>query len=363
MSLTTQQIWIDKQDLNATKVVQDTLSDDVLGEHDVLLRIEQFGFSANNITYASMGEKMGYWGFFPAGAGYGIIPVWGFAVVQRSMHPDIQEGERIFGYLPMASHWVIRAGKVARHGFKDVHPNRKSISPVYDQYLRCAEDPAYSADSEVWQQAFRPLFMTSFVLDDFVQKNVSQSALLISSASSKTATGSACLMRHQRDGRKSQYRIIGLTSEANRDRVCESNCYDDVMTYGEADKLSEQESYWLLDFAANGDMLTSLKNRLGKALDRVTLIGATDWQSKSKPDRAGLNADIFFAPAHVKHLQQEWGHEGFLSRYATAWDLFSKNTTQSYYEQSHQGVNNILAIYKDTLAGLMDPNALLSLKF
>lgn len=363
MSLSTQQIWVDKQDLNDTKVVQDTLSDDVLGENDVLLKIEQFGFSANNITYASMGEKMGYWGFFPAGAGYGIIPVWGFAVVQRSMHPDIEEGERVFGYLPMASHWVIRAGNVAKHGFKDVHPNRNSISPVYDQYLRCSADPAYNLDREVWQQAFRPLFMTSFVLDEFVHNNAEQSVILISSASSKTATGCACLMRHQRDKRQSGFRIIGLTSKANRDMVCDSNCYDDVITYSDADQLSGDDSYWLLDFAANGEMLATLKRHLGNALDRITLIGATDWQSKTKPDRAGLKADIFFAPAHVKHLQQEWGHEGFLSRYAESWKLFSDNTTQTYYEQKFEGVNNVLSVYKDTLAGLMNPNALLSLKF
>ncbi len=363
MSLTTQQIWVDKHDLNATKVIQDTLTDDVLGEDDVLLRIVQFGFSANNITYASMGEHMGYWGFFPAGSGYGIIPVWGFAVVERSMHPDIAEGERIFGYLPMASHWVIRAGKVATHGFKDIHPNRKSISPVYDQYLRCSADPAYNLDREVWQQAFRPLFMTSFVLDEFVYKSATQSVLLVSSASSKTATGCACLMRHQREKRESAFRIIGLTSDANRDMVCDSNCYDEVMTYSEANSLSDSESYWLLDFAANGEMLTTLKSQLGNALERITLIGATDWQSKAKPDRAGLNADVFFAPAHVKHMQQEWGHEGFLSRYADAWKLFSENTTQTYYEQQHQGVNNVLAVYKETLAGLMNPNALLSLKF
>ncbi|WP_414829008.1 DUF2855 family protein [Alteromonas sp. H39] len=363
MSLSTQQIWVDKQDLNDTKVVQDTLTDDVLGKHDVLLKIEQFGFSANNITYASMGEKMGYWGFFPAGAGYGIIPVWGFAIVQRSMHPDIKEGERIFGYLPMASHWVIRAGNVNEYGFKDVHPNRKSISQVYDQYLRCEADPAYNLDKEVWQQAFRPLFMTSFVLDEYVFNNVVQSAILISSASSKTATGCACLMRHQREKRESRFRIIGLTSEANRDMVCDSNCYDEVMTYGEANTLPGDDTYWLLDFAANGDMLTTLKEHLGEALDRITLIGATDWQSKIKPDRASLNADIFFAPAHVKHLQQEWGHEGFLSRYATAWKLFGNTTTQTYYEETHEGVNKVLSVYKDTLAGLMNPNALLSLKF
>ena len=150
-----QQIWINQQDLADTKVVERELSTSDLQPDEVLLETDSFGFSANNITYAALGFKMGYWGFFPTGAdGFGIVPVWGFATVAASKHPDIKEGEKVFGYLPMASHWVIKAGKVAHHGFSDIHENRKSISPVYDQYLRCASDPGYNPQREAWQLNF-----------------------------------------------------------------------------------------------------------------------------------------------------------------------------------------------------------------
>ncbi len=30
------------------------------------LRVDAFGFTANNITYAAAGDLIGYWTFFPA---------------------------------------------------------------------------------------------------------------------------------------------------------------------------------------------------------------------------------------------------------------------------------------------------------
>ena len=51
---------------------------------EVLLRVDRFGLTANNITYGVVGDLMGYWNFFPAPEGWGRIPVWGFADVVAS---------------------------------------------------------------------------------------------------------------------------------------------------------------------------------------------------------------------------------------------------------------------------------------
>src|SRR5258706_10968234 len=44
---------------------------------EVLLQIEKFAFTANNVTYAAFGEAMKYWHFFPAKdeSQWGRIPV------------------------------------------------------------------------------------------------------------------------------------------------------------------------------------------------------------------------------------------------------------------------------------------------
>ena len=37
----------------------------------VLLRVDAFAFTANNVTYAVAGDMLSYWSFFPARAGWG----------------------------------------------------------------------------------------------------------------------------------------------------------------------------------------------------------------------------------------------------------------------------------------------------
>ena len=368
-TIKSQQIWVDQQHLANTNVVSRDININDLQQDEVLLETDSFGFSANNITYAALGFKMGYWGFFPAKSdndvdeahGFGIVPVWGFATVKSSCHSDIKVGEKVFGYLPMASHWVIKAGKVAPHGFSDIHEKRKSISPVYDQYIRCAADPSYNKDREAWQLNFRPLYMTSFVLDDYVAEKAKGEILLLSSASSKTALGTAQLLKDQKASRNASYKVVGLTSTSNVDMVKTSGCYDEVYSYDDLNALTSDSSnsrYWLLDFAANGTLINNLSELLGDNLSEVTLIGATDWKAEEKPNPKLLNAEIFFAPARVKLRQGEWGHEVFLAKYASAWKHFAEKVSDQFYEQSHCGTDAITRLYLETLNGSSPTKAL-----
>ena len=41
------------------------------GDGEAVLEVESFGLTANNITYAVMGEAMSYWNHFPAPEGWG----------------------------------------------------------------------------------------------------------------------------------------------------------------------------------------------------------------------------------------------------------------------------------------------------
>lgn len=363
-TISSQQIWVNQNALNETQIVHCDINTSNLKADEVLLETDSFGFSANNITYAALGFKMGYWGFFPTEKeGFGIVPVWGFATVKASNHPNIQVGEKVFGYLPMASHWVIKAGKEAPHGFSDIHEKRKSISPVYDQYLRCATDPGYNSQREAWQLSFRPLYMTSFVLDDYVAELSKGESLLLSSASSKTALGTAQLLKDQKQARNATYSVIGLTSASNVDVVKANGCYDNVVSYDDLAQLSPESNYWLLDFAANGTLINNLTEVLHDKLSKVTLIGATDWKAEQKPNPKALDAEIFFAPARVKQRQSEWGHSAFLTKYAQAWQGFAQKINHTFYTQEHIGTDNIIALYLDTLNGTADTKALNVLSF
>ncbi len=93
-----------------------------------LLRVDTFGLTANNVTYAVFGETMSYWDFFPAEDGWGRVPMWGFAEVERSEAEGVEPGTRLFGYLPPSSH-------LARHA--QPTPARRASSTARRTGRRC----------------------------------------------------------------------------------------------------------------------------------------------------------------------------------------------------------------------------------
>ncbi|HAP59726.1 MAG TPA: DUF2855 domain-containing protein, partial [Cytophagales bacterium] len=82
---------VDQKDLSNTQTLEKTYPEE-LAPDQVLLKVDKFAFTANNITYGVAGERMSYWKFFPTQEGYGIIPTWGFADVVASNHPEIAVG-------------------------------------------------------------------------------------------------------------------------------------------------------------------------------------------------------------------------------------------------------------------------------
>ena len=56
------------------------------------LAIDRFALTANNVSYAVAGDTLGYWRFFPADPGWGLVPVWGFAGYSDSKWADMQAG-------------------------------------------------------------------------------------------------------------------------------------------------------------------------------------------------------------------------------------------------------------------------------
>src|SRR3954453_13611838 len=120
-----QTIEVRRDDLRTARVVTEPAPDLAAGE--ALLRVERFGLTANNITYGALGDQLGYWRFFAASEdGWGRIPAWGFAEVVASAGAGLPEGRRAFGYLPMASHVVLRPGPAGAHGFTAGPPGRRA---------------------------------------------------------------------------------------------------------------------------------------------------------------------------------------------------------------------------------------------
>src|SRR3954454_60735 len=166
-----------------------------------LLRVDSFGLTANNVTYAVMGEAMSYWDFFPAQDGWGRVPMWGFAEVERSEAEGVEVGTRLYGYLPPSSHLLGTPANANEQGFVDGSPHRGALPSAYHRYSATGTDPFYRADPEEMQMLLRPLFFTSFLIDDQLDDDelTERGPIVVSSASSKTAIGAAFLLA-QREG-------------------------------------------------------------------------------------------------------------------------------------------------------------------
>src|ERR1700716_1468581 len=248
---------VDRNDLQQCKIIETRLPDAAtLPDEALLVKIDRFAFTANNITYAVLGDALKYWRLSPAPENFGNIPVWGFGEVIASKHPDIAIGERLFGYFPMATYLVIEAADVSKRGLRDAAAHRQGVAPVYNAYARVSGDPAFAGRQGDFQALLRPLFMLSFLVDDFLAENAFYGArnVMLSSASSKTAFGLAHLLHTLRK----DIRVVGLTSAANTDFVRSLGCYDDVVTYDRVTSLPPDSPVALVDMAGNSELRARL---------------------------------------------------------------------------------------------------------
>jgi len=331
----------------------------------VRVQIDAFALTANNITYAAFGEAMSYWRFFPAEeAGWGVIPVWGFASVVQSLHPGVAVGERLYGYFPTASGAVLTPTRLSPERFADGAPHRAELPAVYNQYFRSTADPLYSADSEDLQALLRPLFITSWLIDDFLEDNAffgacsgTRGVALLSSASSKTAYGTAFQL-HQREG----IEVVGLTSAANV-AFCESlGCYHRVLRYDALDQVEADAPVLYIDFAGNGALRQAVHQRFSN-LKYSMSIGGTHVEQLAAPGAGktlpGPRATLFFAPAQIKKRTGEWGADAFGQRMQQAWRSFTARVSNAHTPwltvQHHDGAAAVQAAYAAVLKGDGDP--------
>ena len=255
------QVHVRKAELSDAALVNVPMM--ALADGAVRLLIESFSVTANNITYAVVGDGFRYWDFFPAPDGMGIVPMWGHARVIETNCPDIAVGERVYGYLPMATHLDVRPGRISSGGFMDTSEHRQPMSPVYNSYTRLAADPEHDPSREAERMIFGPLFKTGFMIDYFMRSQdwFGAAQVILTSASSKTAMGLASVAQQNSPAIKR----IGLTSVGNVDFVRGTGLYDAVFAYDDLATLPIEPSV-SVDFAGNARLLAGLHRHFGDSL-------------------------------------------------------------------------------------------------
>jgi hypothetical protein len=334
-----------------------TREDEPLPDGRIRVRVDSFALTSNNITYAAFGDAMNYWQFFPTGEpGWGIVPVWGFGTVVQSLHPGVAVGERLYGYWPMSNQAMLQPDRLNDAGFRDSAPHRSALHPVYNQYVRCSADPMYATASEDVQSLLRPLFTTSWLIDDMLADNdfFGARTVLLSSASSKTAYGTAFQLS-QRDG----IEVIGLTSAGNRE-YCESlGCYSRVLGYEELDGIPADTPCVYTDFAGNAGLRRRIHTRFVNLKYSCSIGGTHVEQLGGAKDLPGPRATLFFAPAQIKKRAADWGNAELQKRLFEAWRAFSARVSSGsppwLQVQHHHGPAAAQTAYAQVLAGSANP--------
>lgn len=299
--MTHTQLLVNKTDLSRSQL--QSADDTPLAGGQVRVAVDRFAFTSNNITYAAFGDAMHYWNFFPSDQeGWGIVPVWGFADVVQSGHPGVAVGERLYGYYPMGEQLVLQPDRLSPQGFSDASPHRAALHAVYNRYQRCTGDPFYSAESQDLQALLRPLFTTSWLIDDFLADN-----------------------------------------------------------YEQLDQLAADTPCIYVDFAGNASLRLAVHTRFAQLAYSCSIGGTHVAQLGGARNLPGPKATLFFAPAQIRKRHAEWGAEGLAERLVTGWRAFLARVSDPQSPwlvvQQHRGPVETQALYQQVLAGKTDPRS------
>lgn len=316
------------------------------------LRIERFALTANTVTYALLGERLGYWSFFPAPSGWGRIPAWGFAVVVASEVPGIAVGERFYGCWPMSSFVTVEA-RATEVGFIETSAGRAHLPPLYQRYLRADQVSGSGPAEEAATAIGRPLFVAGWLLADQLLQNAWHDAedVVLVSASSKTAFAAAWAIRRLPRAPA----LIGLTSDVPF--TTGLGVYDRVLGYDDVETLSPGRRTVLIDMAGNPDLRHRLHGRLAADLRASIMVGATHWQDASLDDAAlpGPRPTFFFAPTVALERSAALGPATFAHQVGRAWSDFAVLLPRVLNIEHHSGPQALVAAYLALLDGAVHP--------
>ncbi|GAA4586101.1 DUF2855 family protein [Planotetraspora phitsanulokensis] len=324
-----------------------------VGPGQALLRVDRYGLTSNNVTYAMLGDTLRYWDFFPAQSGWGRIPAWGFADVVTTRVAGLAEGVRVFGLLPMSTHLLVTAQHDNGSGFVDRSPHRAALPAAYNHY-RHLDGTDRSTAMEERRMLLWPLFSASFLIDDLLGEHrcFGADAVVLSSASSKTAIGAAFLLR-KRPG----VTVVGLTSPANLAFVTGLGVYDSVVAYDALAGLPDTDTA-LVDLAGNARLQRQVHDRYADRLRARVIVGATHGDLGREPGDAlhGPTPLFFFAADQIRRRAREWGLGDLEDRIEVAWQGFRAASAPWFRIDRRPGPDAAVQTYLDVLQGRADPS-------
>lgn len=355
----TDTILVNRADYSDIALVQ-TQNED-LANGAVRVEIGPWALTANNITYMVTGDMIGYWKFFdPEAYGlamkdgdWGRMPVWGYAVVTQSRCADVPEGTQIYGFFPVAKSIDLVPVKMHALGFQDGTAHRTALHPVYNSYSLVDADPSFAQHKDL-QPVLRPLFTTSFLIDDFLadENFFGAEQVLLLSASSKTALGTAFCLKQRGD-----IKVSGLTSGGNMQFTQSTGFYDEVQSYDALTDLNPDVKTVIVDMAGNGDVTGRLYGHYEENIVYNCMVGKSHWQGGTSPKpKLGAPAVMFFAPDRAQLRFKAWGSAGFAKNLASRWLPFCASAKDWLEIEQSDDIGVYMKTYAAFLAGQASPS-------
>ena len=200
----------------------------------------------------------------------------------------------------------------------------------------------------------RPLFFTSWLIDDFLTDSglFGASTVVLSSASSKTASALAFLSRRQAGGRgrradlAAQHRVRALDRRVRPGRGLRG-------ARARSSASVRSTSTW----PETRPFATAFTEHYGEQLAHSAVVGAThhDQMGELPDSLPGPRPVFFFAPTQAAKRIEDWGAEGLGQRIAESWRAYVK-WTDGWLEVIHgEGPEVLEGAYLDLLDGRIDP--------
>ena len=236
--------------------------------------IVQTGLSANNKFYLDFGEKppFNFFQCYPIDANkssfvekqdakvadYAHPPVWGLAKVASSSVEGVAVGTHYLAQLPMGEQVSFEGGKVDDEE-GNLTIDRPTTNAAYNVFIKVdPEDPLLSKDYGALALVCFPGIATGSGLFFELERNHYYGAqhVVVTSASSKVGLALALYLKQEGS---SGTKVIGYTSDANKEFCQKTGLYDSIHGYN--DKLSDvippNESCAMIDIAGKASIYTN----------------------------------------------------------------------------------------------------------
>ncbi|GAB7360284.1 hypothetical protein MBLNU230_g8042t1 [Neophaeotheca triangularis] len=292
-----------------------------LGPNSVRVRTALISLTSNNLTYARLGDFLGWWSTFPLPRtlpapfndpqDYGIVPAWGFGHIISSNIANLQPGSLLWGFWPTSGAPFDLELKSSEPpgSWQETSEHRKHLMTLYNVYrpqsLSTADLeslPQEELDTLAFQANVGAVSVAGIALSQYVlgpdpihpagdggwtaaDADVSEAVVIALSAGDRTARTFIDAFLHERERSLKPLGLLAVTAGVSADLVAGAEYPS--MTIGYAESSSEDMMAWveglkprrvvIADFGARGnalqDLLAALEKRMPEIETMVIAIG------------------------------------------------------------------------------------------